>query len=223
MNNLISKLIAKEFRQHRWMMAGTIAVGIVSLGVAAGGTPMLFNIGMLCWLTAIAAFGCVLAMLGVATERKERTFLFVLSLPLSFGEYVRSKLLGLLLCFLVPWLTLTAGAIALVLVRADMADGLLPFAILLCVFLLTNFSFVLCSALAANSEGLMTMVIIVHNIAISLFIFMVGAIPGFFAHLQDPTPTWGTAFWTVLAVEAACLVLIYSLPFFVVARRRDVI
>ena len=223
MNKLTSKLIAREFQQHRWMLAGTIAVGIASLGVAAGGSPILFNIGMLCWITAIAAFGCVLAMLGIATERKERSLLFVLSLPLSFSEYVRVKLFGLLLCYLVPWLALTAGAIALVLLRADMPDGLLPFTILICVFLLANFSFVLCSALAANSEGAMTLVIIVHNIAISLFIFLVGVIPGFFDHLKDPAPTWGTAFWTVLGIEAATIVIICSLPYFVVARRRDVI
>jgi ABC-type transport system involved in multi-copper enzyme maturation permease subunit len=223
MNKLTSKLLAREFHQHRWLQAGTIAVGMISLVVAGGGTPMLFNIGMLCWLTAIAAFGCVLAMLGIASERKERSLLFVLSLPLSFSEYVRLKLFGLLMCYLVPWLTLTVGAIALVLVKADMPDGLLPFTILLCVFLFANFSFVLCSALAANSEGLMTLVIIVHNVAISLFIFLVGVIPGFFDHLKDPAPIWGPAFWTVLGIEAACLVVICSLPYFVVARRRDVI
>jgi hypothetical protein len=205
------------------MLAGTIVIGMISLLVAGGGTPMLFNIGMLCWLTAIAAFGCVLAMLGIASERKERALLFVLSLPLSFGEYVRSKLFGLLLCFLVPWLTLTAGAIALVLAKADMPDGLLPFTIVLCVFLLANFSLVLSCALAVSSEGLMTLVIIVHNIAITLFIFLLGAIPEFYDHLKDPAPTWGSAFWTILGIEAALLLVMYSLPYFVVARRRDVI
>ena len=223
MNTLTSKLIAKDFHQHRWLLAGTIAIGMISLFVAGGGTPMLFNIGMLCWLTAIAAFGCVLAMLGISSERKERALLFVLSLPLSFGDYVRLKLFGLLLCFFVPWLTLSAGAIGLVLVKAGMPDGLLPFTILLCVFLLANFSMVLCCALFATSEGFMTLAIIVHNIAISLFIFLIGVIPEFYGHLQDPAPVWGPAFWTVLGIEAAFLVVICSLPYFVVARRRDVI
>ena len=44
---------------------------------------MRFNIGMLIWLTTIVAFGVVLAMLGIATERKDRALQFVLSLPLS--------------------------------------------------------------------------------------------------------------------------------------------
>ena len=223
MNSLSSKLIAKDFYQHRWLLAGTIAIGMISLAVAGGGTVMLFNIGMLCWLTAIAAFGCVVAMLGISNERKDRALLFVLSLPLSYGEYVRVKLCGVLLCFLVPWLALTAGAIGLVLVKADMPDGLLPFTILLCGFLLVNFSMVLCCALFATSEGFMTLTIIVHNIAISLFIFLVGVLPEFRGHLRDPVAVWGPSFWTVLGIEAAVLIVICSLPYFVVARRRDVI
>ena len=61
---------------------------------------------MLIWLTTIVAFGVVLAMIAIANERKERTLQFVLSLPLSHGDYVRIKVIGLLLCFLVPWFVL---------------------------------------------------------------------------------------------------------------------
>ena len=223
MNSLTYKLIAKDLHQHRLLIAGTIAIGLVSLLVANGGTVLLFNIGMLCWLTAIAAFGCVVAMLGIATERKERALLFVLSLPLGYGDYVRLKLFGLMLCFFVPWAALTIGAIVLVLAAPAMPDGILPFTILLCGFLLTNFSMVLCCALFARSEGAMTLSIIVHNIAISLFIFTIGPMPAFRDHLQDLSPTWGTEFWTVLAVETAVLLIICSLPYFVAARRRDFI
>ena len=223
MNTLSYKLIAKDFHQHRLLIAGTIAIGLVSLLVAGGGTFLLFNIGMLCWLTAIGAFGCVIAMLGIATERKERALLFVLSLPLGYGDYVRLKLFGLMLCFLVPWIILSAGAVVLVLTKPGMADGILPFTILLCGFMLTNFAMILCCALFARSEGFITLAIIVHNINISLFIFVVGPIPAFRDHLQDASPTWGPEFWTVLAVEAATLFVIFSLPYFVVARRRDFI
>jgi hypothetical protein len=223
MNSLAYKLIAKDFHQHRLLIAGTIAIGLVSLLVAGGGTTLLFNLGMLCWLTAIAAYGCVVAMLGIATERKERSLLFVLSLPLAYGDYVRLKLLGLMLCFIVPWVVLTAGAVVLVLAAQGMPDGILPFTILLCGFLLTNFSMVLSCALFARSEGVMTLSIIVHNIAISIFIFLIGPIPAFRDHLQDPAPTWGSEFWTVLAVEGAVFLIICSLPYFVAARRRDFI
>ena len=221
MNSLTYKLIAKDFQQHRLLIAGTIAIGLVSLFVAGAGTPLLFNIGMLCWITAIAAYGCVIAMLGISSERKERALLFVLSLPLEYRDYIRLKLFGVMLCYLVPWAALSAGAVVLILVQPGMPDGILPFTILLCGFLLNNFSMVLSCALFARSEGFITLLIIVHNIAISLFIFLVGPIPAFRNHLQDASPTWGPDFWMLLAIEAAALFVIFTLPYFVAGRRRD--
>jgi ABC-type transport system involved in multi-copper enzyme maturation permease subunit len=222
MNMLTRKLIAKEFYLHRWLIVGSTVAGLAGLAIAAEG-QMRFNIGMLTWLTSIIAFGVVLAMLGIANERKERALQFVLSLPLSPGDYVRIKLFGLFLCYLVPWAILSAGAVVLLLVRPNLPDGLLPFALLLSGFMLANFSVVLCGALHTASEGIMTIVIIVTNMNVTLFIFLVGGIPSLNDHLHGAAPVWNDAFWTVLAAEAATLLIALSLPYFVAARRRDFI
>ena len=220
MNTLARKLIAKEFYLNRWLIVGSTLTGLAGLLVAAGG-EMRFNIGMITWLTTIVAFGVVLAMLGIATERKERALQFVLSLPLSPGDYVRIKLFGLLLCFFVPWAILSGGAVVLILVMPHLPDGLLTFAVLLCGFMLANFSVVLCGALHTASEGLMTIVIIVTNMNVTLFIFLIGGISSLNDNLHSPTPVWNDAFWTVLAVEIATLAVTLSLPYLVAARRRD--
>jgi hypothetical protein len=89
--------------------------------------------------------------------------------------------------------------------------------------MLANYSFVVCSALHVHSEGPMTLVIIVHNIAITLFMFAVAAIGDISSHMQGPVAVWNSAFWTVLAVELAFVLLLLSLPFLVAARRRDFI
>jgi ABC-2 type transport system permease protein len=220
MNMLTRKLIAKDFYLNRWLIVGSTVVGLVALLVAAEG-KIRFNIGMLTWLTTIVAFGVILAMTSIGNERKERTLQFVLSLPLSHGDYVRIKVVGLLLCFLVPWIVLSAGAVALVLVMPNLPDGLLPFAVLLCGFFLANFSVVLCGALHTRSEGLISALIIVTNMNVTLFIFMVGALPSLNDHLQGPTPVWNSTFWNVLGAEVATLVITLSLPYLVAARRRD--
>jgi ABC-type transport system involved in multi-copper enzyme maturation permease subunit len=222
MNMLTRKLIAKEFYLHRWIIIGSTVAGVVGLLIAAEG-KVRFNIGMLMWLTTIVAFGIVLAMFAIANERKERTLQFVLSLPLSHGDYVRIKVVGLLLCFLVPWVILSAGAVTLIAVMPNLPDGLMPYAVLLCGFFLANYSVVLCSALHTASEGLMTLVIITTNMGITLLIFLVGALPSLYDHLSAPAPVWNSTFWTVLGVEAATLVITLSLPYFVAARRRDFI
>jgi ABC-type transport system involved in multi-copper enzyme maturation permease subunit len=222
MSTLRKKLIAKEFYLHRWMIIGSTVAGIVGLLIAAEGA-MRFNIGMLMWLTTIVAFGVMLAMQGIANERKERALQFVLSLPVSPRDYIRIKLIALLLCFLVPWTVLAAGAVLLIKIMSNLPDGLLVFAVLLSVFLLANFSVVLCGALHTASEGAMSIVIIVTNMAITLFIFLVGALPALNGQLRAPAPDWNSTFWTVLAVEIAVLLITLSLPYFVASRRRDFI
>jgi hypothetical protein len=120
-------------------------------------------------------------------------------------------------------LTLSAAAIGLIVAQPTLPDGLLPFAVLLCVFMLGNYSFVVCSALHLHSEGPMTVVIVVHNIAITLFMFVVAAIADISSHMQGPIAVWNSAFWTVLVVELAVFLLLFILPFLVAARRRDFI
>ena len=220
MNMLARKLIAKDFYLYRWLIIGSTAAGLVALAIAAEG-KMRFNIGMLTWLTTLVAFGVVLAMLAIASERKERQLLFVLSLPLSHGDYIRIRVIGLFLCFLVPWAVLSAGAVTLIAVMPNLPDGLLPFAVLLSGFFLANYSVVLCGALHITSEGVMTLVIIVTNMNVTLFMFMVGALPSLNEHMQGPVPVWNSTFWIVLAAEAVTLVVTLSLPYLVAARRRD--
>ena len=63
----------------------------------------------------------------------------------------------------------------------------------------------------------MTLVIIVHNIGITLFIFLIVAIDGISRHMQGPVAVWNAAFWSVLAVELVVF-LIRAGP--ALARRR---
>jgi hypothetical protein len=221
MNTLTRKLIAREFRMHRWLIGGSMVAGLASLAVVASGGHMNFNIGFVIWLTTIAAFGAVISMFGVATERKERVRNWVLSLPISHGDYVRIKAIALMLCYLACWFVLSAGALGVVALFAHLPDGLLPCLVLLCVFLLANYALVLSCALHLNSEGPMTLVIIVHNIGITFFIFLVASLDGIGQYMQGPVAVWNTAFWKVLVAEIALFVILLALPFFITSRRRD--
>lgn len=220
MNALTRRLISKDLYLQRGLIGIAIAAGLASLVIAAEGR-MRFNIGMLGWITTVIAFGIMVTMFGVVNERKERSQLFVLSLPLSHGDYVRTKMLALLACYIPAWIVLSGGAVALLLVMPNLPDGMVPYAVLLCVYMLASFAVVLCGALHINSEGGMTALIVVTNMCVSLFIFMTFAVPGIAKHFQGATPVWNSAFWTVLAIELLVFALAIILPYLVAARRRD--
>ncbi len=219
MSPVVHKLIGKELYVHRWLLIGASVSVVVSASIASW-SAMAFNIGALTWITTVIALGVMLGIYGIMNERKEHSLEFVLSLPLSAREYVASKVIGLMLCFVAPWLVATASAIALVLGTA-VPDGLLPYVVLLCVFTLSNFSVVLCGALHARSEAATTAIILVTNMAVSLFMFIVGGLPSLNAHMSGAVPVWNRTFFLVLGIELIVLAIAVTLPFLVAARRRD--
>ncbi|AKC87835.1 ABC-2 transporter permease [Pseudoxanthomonas suwonensis] len=222
MSIVIRKLVAKELYLNRWMMAGTaVAAALAALVCSFGATA--FNIGSLAWITAVIACGVMLALYGVTQERKEQSLQFVLSLPVSIRGYVFAKTAGLLLSYMVPWLVATASAVVLVLASPDVPDGMLPYVALLSGFLLANFSVVLCAALHARSEAAVIAIIIVTNMAVSIFMFVVGALPGIRDHLSGPVPVWNGTVLNVLLVEFLVLAIAVALPLATAARRRDFI
>ncbi len=222
MTMLTRKLIAKDLFLFRWLIAAVLLAGFAGLLIAATGETG-FSIGFLLWLTALIALGVMLALFGIAQERKDRSLLFVMSLPLSPRDYVRAKLLGLLLCFALPWAALSLGACALILLAPAIPDGLLAYALLLCFYLLLNYALVLSGALHITSEAGMGGLIIVTNMSVSLFMMGVGRIPALASHMWAPEPVWNAAFWQFLAVEIVATLLVLALPLFVAARRRDIV
>jgi len=220
MSVVTRKLIAKELYVNRWFIFGGALSGVISVLIAATG-KMGFNVGSLTWLTTIIATGVMLGLYGIMNERKEHALQFVLSLPLSIADYVRAKMLGLTACFLVMWLVSSTAALLLVFAKDGVPDGIAPYTILLCVFMLANFIVVLCGSIHAQSEAITSAVIIVTNMAVSIFMFTVAPLPGIGKFMWGPAPVWNSTFWTVLGCELAVLVIAFTLPFLLAARRRD--
>jgi len=220
MNIVIRKLIAKELYVNRWFIAGGAFSGAASVLIATFGKGG-FNIGALTWLTTIIATGVMMALYGIMNERKEHALQFVLSLPLSIAGYVRAKMIGLTASFLVVWAVSCAAALLLVFVKDSVPDGLAVYLVLLCVFMLANFAVVLCGAMQARTEALNSAVIVVTNMGVSIFMFTVGPLPGIQKNMWAATPVWNSTFWTVLGCELAVMVLAFTLPFLLAARRRD--
>lgn len=220
MSTVTRKLIAKELYVHRRLLAGAAVAAVAAMAIAPLGRTG-FNVGALTWLTTIIAVGLMLAIYGVANERKERSLELVLSLPLAPRDYVRAKLLGLTSCFLGPWLVASAAALLLVIGSDQVPSGMAPFTVLLCGYLLTNFALVLAGALHARSEAAMTALVIATNMGVTLFLFLVGGIDGIRRHLDGPVAVWTPEFWIVLAAELAVLAIALTLPLVFAARRRD--
>jgi len=220
MNIATRKLLAKELYVNRGFVVMGAAAGIISTLIATLGQTGL-NIGSLMWLTTIIAIGVMLGIYGVMHERKEHTLEFVLSLPVSIAEYVRAKVLGLWICFFIVWLVSGVAALLLIFLKDSIPDGIAAYTVLLCFFMLASYGVVLCGMLEARSEAASTGIIVVTNMGISVFMFTVAPLAGIKDTMWGPAPVWNSTFWTVLGCELAVLLITFTLPFLLAARRRD--
>jgi ABC-type Na+ efflux pump permease subunit len=220
MNTVTRKLIAKELHVNRVLVGIGATAGVASVALAALG-QLGFNIGSLIWLSTIIGMGVILALYGIMNERKEHSLEFIMSLPLSVADYVRAKMVGLALCFFLTWAVSVASALVLVFAKDSVPDGIAPYLVLLSTFMLANFCLVLCGTMFARNEAMTTAVVIVTNMGVTIFMFIVGPMQGIGEFMWGPAPVWNTAFWTVLGCELAIMVIAFCLPLFVIARRRD--
>ncbi|MFL6548270.1 MAG: hypothetical protein ACJ8OJ_06210 [Povalibacter sp.] len=219
MSTVVTKLVRKELYINRQIMQVVTVAGLLSVWLAAHG-QFAFNLGMLAWMTAIISLGVILALSGVVRERKDRALLFVMSLPISAHGYLRAKQSGLLLCFALPWFALSTAAVLLVLWAPSIVDGVLPFAVLFCIYLFANFVWVLAGVLITQSEALVGLVIIATNMSISVFMMIVSGLPTMQTQWQRANPLWDRDFWSVLAVEVVLIAIGLAVPRIIAAYRR---
>jgi ABC-2 type transport system permease protein len=220
MNVVMRKLVAKDLYVNRWFIAGGAIAAVASVVIAGFGKTG-FSVGSLSWLTTLVATAVMLAIYGVMYERKEQSLQFVLSLPLSVEEYVAAKLLGVTVCFLLVWIPGSAAALVLVFGSDSIPDGIAPYTVLLCVFMLANFAVVMCGSIHARTEALTTSTIILTNMSLSIFMFTIAPLSEIGPYMWKPQPFWSSTFWIVLGCELVVMVVALTLPFFFAARRRN--
>jgi ABC-type Na+ efflux pump permease subunit len=157
----------------------------------------------------------------MVNERKEQTLAFVMSLPISYTDYTVAKLLGTVLIFLLPWLLLVLGSLALFAVPHGVPHGLLPFTVIMATDILVNTCLIMAVALVTESQGWAVAAIMVGNISINLVGYYVAHLPGIAKGMFGSSVMWSSTASLALLVECASITLILCLTFFFQSRKRD--
>ena len=203
------------------IMIGAVLCGIISIGLVHLGSVGTYAalIVMICAGASPAVFICMYSILG---ERKERSNLFAVSLPISTSEYVFGKLTAACLGFLVPWGVLALGAL-LVFRTLPVPAGVLPAGVLFWGFTFVQFAGMLAVTMLSDSEALTVAAIVVFNVSISFYIFLIMHIPDVAAHVNGKVAVWSPVVFEFLAGELLLAVLIIALLLVRLARKRDFI
>ncbi len=218
---MVKVLMLKDWYLQRWMILGSLAGGVVSLGIVCIGGNAAFMIGLILLITSLVAVSAQLAMAMIVHERKEQTLPFVMSLPVSYREYTASKLLGPLLIFLVPWLVLVMGSLALFAVPHGVPHGLLPFTVIMSVEILVGTCLSICVAVVTESQGWTVAAIMVGNVALDICGYLVAHVPGINKGMNGPAVMWSSAATTLLVAEFGVIALLLVGTFFLQSRKTD--
>ena len=219
---VIRELIWKDWRLERTSLLVALAAGAVALVLfEIGGNP-LGMIGLVSFFTALVVFGCTMPMHAIIHERKKQNLAFVMSLPVSSFQYTVAKFVSIIGMYAALWLALLGAGVAIILGRADIANGLIPLAVIFAGFPLVSFCIITATAVVSESEPWTTGAIIVCNSALSfVWYFVFTSFPGLLKEAGSPAPVWSSTALTFLGAQAGVIAVVLGITLFLQSRKRD--
>jgi ABC-2 type transport system permease protein len=186
--SVVMRLIRKDLFLARWTVIGALIAGAASLAIMPLSSVTAY-VGGVTFVCVFVILNIVLVMTSVVQERKDKTQIFVLSLPVSTAQYVAAKVVANTLAFTVPWAVLSVAA-AVVIVHSAIPDGLLPFWTVLLGYLLAYYFVLLGVALSTDKNGWHAAAITVGNISINLLIPYLLNLPSIATQTRSATAIW---------------------------------
>lgn len=217
--SIVRRLVMKDLYLQLPLIVGTLLAGGAAIALMSRGGAAYF-VGWIALLVILILLGVFTVMISVVQERKDNVLPFVLSLPVSTKQYVVAKLAANAAAFLVPWVVLTATALAVIGVT-PIPDGVMPFLLIILLWAVCYASLLLGVVLVTDSAVWTTVVIVVCNVAPTFFIPALYRLPSLDATNPAATAHWGTEVLVVLGAELALCVIAIGLGLFFHSRKRD--
>jgi ABC-type multidrug transport system permease subunit len=220
---MTASIVGSLIRKDLYLMRGAMLAAILTGSFALALMPInrvLSYVSAVILMCVLIVLNIYLVMYGVAQERKEKTLLFILSLPVSAAEYTIAKVMATGIAFGVPWLFLTA-ATAIVIVVSPIPNGALPYWITLLVYLLAYYCALLGIALLKDSVGWHAAAITIGNISVNFMVPILLTRPSVSAYGDGPVAVWSSDLIVILVVELLAGFAILGCGIYAHARRPD--
>jgi ABC-type transport system involved in multi-copper enzyme maturation permease subunit len=203
---MVKKLIIKDWQVYQKQLAGYVAGMLFALSLIGMGTPWMASAGALMLLVLLLVVGSYAIQSSIMAERKQQTVPFVMSLPVTPMDFYWGKLLANLIIYLVPFLLVTGGLIALIL-TTPRPDGSVTWLVVVAMFMLAIFCVSLCVGITIDSEGWNVFAMLVLMTLIGPFLFWVSRIDGIARYMKTDNIVWSAPAIGILIAELAVIVV----------------
>lgn len=215
---MVWKLVVKDWQVYQKQLAGFVAGMLLALGLVGMGTPLMASAGALLLLVQLLVVGTYAIQSSIMAERKLQTVPFIMSLPVTPMDVYWGKLLANLVIYLVPFLLVTGGLLALIL-STPRPDGAVPWLAVVALFMLAVFCVSLCVAIAVESEGWNIFAILALMTLIGPFLYWVSRLDGIVQYLKTDDIVWSAPVLGVLAAEVAVIAVAILVTSWIHARK----
>jgi ABC-2 type transport system permease protein len=218
------QLILKVWRLNTPAMVLCVIGGVAALGVLLIGGQTPFVIGAGLFFISMIFCASFLPISNIVNERKKQTLAFMMSLPISPAQYGVAKLLSTLGMFAIPWMTLLATELYLILGRHILPNGAIPIALILSAVPFVGFCLITGTALLSESEGWAVAATAVVNSSYWIVWFLLASYaPSLTRTWASPAAVWNATAVDILSGELAVILLILLVTMLVQSRKHDFI
>lgn len=217
---VIRLLVMKDWQLFQKQLAACVLAGIVALCLIGMAKGWSFYLGSLLMIIVLVCAACFSISTSLLVERKEHTLAFVMSLPLTPLDYYLAKLAGNLATFLVPFLAMLAGTMAVIL-STPLPDGLVPLSLLVFGHVLLAYAVSLSVAMAVESEGWNTFAMIGSMLLVNPFLMLMGQLPAISGHVKTDDIVFGPVIVSILLVQLVASIAILIATGWVHCRKKS--
>jgi len=217
---MIRLLVAKDWQLFQTQLAACVLGGIVALCLIGLATGWSFYLGSLLMIIVLVCAACFSISSSLLAERKEHTLAFVMSLPVTPLDYYLAKLAGNLITFLVPYLLLLGGTIAVILLT-PLPDGLLPLSLVVFGHIVLAYALSLSVAMAVESEGWNVFAMIGSMLLVNPLIMAMGQLPVISENVKTDNIVFGPVLASVLIVQLLASIAIVVISGWMHCRKKS--
>ena len=224
--SIVPHLVAKDYRLMRRVVSSFAVVsvaGIVLLSLLFGRVPnwVLYNFGFLLLVSPAATCGIVVLMKTNVFEREKATQPFIMSLPVTVGEFTRAKLWVNLPIFCGFWAAVAAVGFYFAFGRGLFPLGAVPFVTMVFAGGFLAYCCILAVSLVFQSLGITILAITLFEIATSGSLYAAAYTPQIGRYIWGAEPVWNATAVGVVVAQVLAAVAVLGVSLVVRGRRRD--
>ena len=219
--SIIKQLILKDWYFNRLPLLLFSIIAVFSLGLFSINSKGTFYIGMVLIISLVVTVGAILIFSSVVNERKNQTLAFIMSLPISFLDYTKAKIISNLSVFMVFWSLLVTGILLIIYFSNHLPNGLIPISVIIMGELMVTYVLVLAVAFIKESETWTIVVMGITNVGISLFMFLISGLSAIGPYIEGSIALWNSTAISIVIIELLLAISLIGIIFYLQSRKKD--